>query len=92
MFVIDPPPLPVTLPPVGGHPSKQSKTSTTTTTYSNNSSTNAVHPNIQKPQATVRQTTWHTHYTNNGAPINAQMMSNNNFLDNERAASAVAAG
>lgn len=90
--ILEPPPLPATLPPVGGHV-KQTRITSTTMSYSSG-------PNINNnSDGTVRSTTsWHLQShnlgpNNNGENIlSSQMLTNNNFLDNERAASAIAAG
>lgn len=90
--ILEPPPLPATLPPVGGHV-KQTRVTSTTMSYSSG-------PNINNnSEATVRSTTsWHLQShnlgpNNNGENIlSSQMLTNNNFLDNERAASEIAAG
>lgn len=85
-----PPPLPSTLPPVGSQQIRHSTTSYRTTTAAapnkyNNNINNLV--GSQLPQATVRTTTWHQHYNNGNSSLNAAMLTNNDFLNNERAAS-----
>lgn len=88
---LEPPPLPATLPPVGSH-NKHTRT-TTSLSYASG-------PNVNNnSDASIRSTTsWHVQShsfgaNNNGdSSLNNQMMTNNNFLDNERAASAIAAG
>lgn len=89
---LEPPPLPATLPPVGSH-MKQSRVSTTSISYTSG-------PNVNNnTETTMRSTTsWHVQTQHLGANNNGdstlthQMVTNNNFLDNERAASAIAAG
>lgn len=86
--IIEPPPLPATLPPVA---SKQTRISTTTlSSYSSGSNNNS--------EGMIRTTaSWHSQtqnvaFNNNGENLLSNQMLNNNFLDNERATSAIAAG
>lgn len=89
--IIEPPPLPATLPPVGSHNIKQTRISTSTlSSYSSGSNNNS--------EGMIRTTTsWHSQtqnvgFNNNGENLLSNQMLNNNFLDNERATSAIAAG
>lgn len=89
--IIEPPPLPVTLPPVGSHNIKQTRISSSTlSSYSSGSNNNS--------EGMIRTTTsWHSQtqnvgFNNNGENLLSNQMLNNNFLDNERATSAIAAG
>lgn len=93
IFILEPPPLPVSLPPVGSHSIKQTRISTTTSSsYSSGLNVN------NNSDGTIRTTTsWHLQshnvgFNNNGENVLSTQMLNNNFLDNERAASAIAAG
>lgn len=86
--IIEPPPLPATLPPVAP---KQTRISTTTlSSYSSGSNNNS--------EGMIRTTaSWHSQtqnvaFNNNGENLLSNQMLNNNFLDNERATSAIAAG
>ena len=85
--------MPATLPPVGGH-GKPTRGTTTSVSYASGPNVN----NNTDSGTTVRTTTtsWHVQ-THNFGPngdnlLTNQMLTNNNFLDNERAVSAVSAG
>lgn len=85
-----PPPLPASLPPVGGQQIRHSTTAYRTTTTGvgpNNYNNHHYNNNNGQPVATVRTATWHQHYNNGNSALNATMLANNNFLNNERAAS-----
>lgn len=90
---LEPPPLPHQPPPVGGSLSKQTRITTTSVTYASG-------PNVNNnSDGTVRTTTsWHVQSHDFGANNNDdnvltnEMLTNNNFLDNERAVSAISAG
>lgn len=91
--ILEPPPLPATQPPIGGYNIQQTRISTTT------SSTYFTGPNVNNTSEGMMRTTtsWHsqTHndgLNNNGENVLTNQTLNNNFLDNERAASAIAAG
>lgn len=85
--------MPATSPPVGSH-AKQTRISTTSVSYASG-------PNVNNNSdgSTVRTTTsWHVQTHNFGSNNNGdnaltnQMLTNNNFLENERVVSAVSAG
>lgn len=89
---LEPPPLPATLPPVGGH-AKQARVTTTSVSYASG-------PNVNNnTDGVVRTaTSWHVQTHNFGSNNNGdnvltnEMVTNNNFLENERVVSAVSAG
>lgn len=77
---LDPPPLPVTLPPAGAH----TKVITTTQTNPNNN---------ERTQATVQTSSWQSQYNNNvTSPESGHLLTSDNFLENERAHSTIPSG
>lgn len=92
-YILEPPPLPATLPPVGSQ-IKQTRISTTTVSYSTSES----NINNNSDGATKSTLSWHSQTQSLGSNNNVenvlsnQTLANNNFLDNERAASSIAAG
>lgn len=91
-YLLEPPPLPATLPPVGSQ-IKHTRISTTTVSYSNiGSNTN------NNSDEAAESLSWHSQSQSLGSNnskenvLSSQSLANNNFLDNERAASVIAAG